>query len=111
MAMRMMLEREYRTVWASDGTHAVDLARAELPDLILLDVVMPGLNGFDTCRALRACPVSARTPIIMVTTRSEMESVVTGYESGCNDYIAKPIDRAELLTKVRAYLASSGESE
>jgi two-component system, OmpR family, alkaline phosphatase synthesis response regulator PhoP len=71
---------------------------------VLLDVVMPRMSGFDALRAIRADASLSDIPILMVTTRSEMAHVMEGYESGCNEYITKPVDRAELLTKVRSYL-------
>ena len=94
----------WEIIIAVDGEEAVERARAELPDLILMDVVMPRMNGFDACRRLRSGVDTARIPIIMVTTRGEMESVVAGYESGCADYIIKPINPQELLAKVECYL-------
>jgi DNA-binding response OmpR family regulator len=94
----------WELVVAFDGEDAVEKARAELPDLILMDVVMPRMNGFDACRQLRARAETAHIPIIMVTTRGETESVEAGYESGCADYVMKPIDPEELLAKVESYL-------
>jgi len=102
---RLILEDDkYDILVATDGEEALRVAKAERPDLILLDVVMPGMSGFDTLRALRADPDLHDLAILMVTTRGEMENMVRGYESGCNEYITKPVDRAELLTKVRSYL-------
>ena len=106
----LMLEKlilshgSYDIVTARDGVEAVAKARAERPDLILMDVVMPRLNGFDACRRIRQDDSIAATPIIMVTTRGEVPSVETGFQSGCNDYVTKPIDTGELLTKLRNYL-------
>jgi DNA-binding response OmpR family regulator len=94
----------YDLVTALDGQEAVEKARAELPDLILMDVVMPRMNGFDACRRIREGAATARIPVIMVTTRGEIESVEAGYESGCADYVIKPIDAGELLAKIRSYL-------
>ena len=105
---RMILgNKPWEIVVALDGEEAVEKARAELPDLILMDVVMPRMNGFDACRILRAGSATARIPVIMVTTRGETESVVAGYESGCADYVMKPIDPQELLAKVESYLGDS----
>jgi len=91
-------------VTASDGEDAVTKAVAERPDLILMDVVMPKMNGFEACRRLREIESTRLTPIIMVTTRGEMENVEAGFGSGCTDYVTKPINAAELLAKVRNYL-------
>jgi DNA-binding response OmpR family regulator len=102
---RMILEEDqYEIVVATDGEEGIRLARAERPDLMLLDVTMPRMSGFEVLRALRADDDLREIPIIMITTRGAMPDVVEGYESGCNEYITKPLDRAELLMKVRSYL-------
>jgi CheY-like chemotaxis protein len=103
---RMILKTEpYALYTAADGVEAVETATRELPDLILMDVVMPRMNGFEACQALRATPATRGVPIIMVTTRSEAQNVEAGFLSGCTDYITKPIDRLELLAKVRSCLS------
>ena len=94
----------YDYVTARDGEQAIELAESELPDLILLDIVMPKLNGFEACLRLRSSSVTSSIPIIMVTTRGEGTNVERGFESGATDYIKKPIDGLELLSKVRSYL-------
>jgi DNA-binding response OmpR family regulator len=102
---KMILSKgPYAIVTANDGEEAVRKAAAENPDLILLDVVMPKMNGFEACRALRAQDATSETPIIMVTTRGEETNVETGYASGCSDYITKPINGPELLAKLRGFL-------
>ena len=102
---RLILEDAAHEIYtASDGEEGIRVAEAVKPDLVLLDVVMPVMNGFQACTELRRSPVMRDVPILMVTTRSEMENVVRGFECGCNEYITKPIDRTELLTKVRSYL-------
>ena len=102
---RMILEEDkYEIVVAADGEEGIRVARAERPDLVLLDVMMPRMGGFETLRALRADDDLRDIPIIMVTTRGAMPDVMEGYESGCNEYITKPLDRTELLMKVRSYL-------
>ena len=106
MMEKMILKGEpYELLVAGDGLQAVDLALEERPDLILLDVVMPVMDGFEACRQLRAREATRTVPIIMVTTRGAEEHVETGFESGCSDYVTKPIDGLELLAKVRNYLA------
>jgi DNA-binding response OmpR family regulator len=106
MMEKMILAREpYELVTAKDGLEAIQKAASERPDLILLDVVMPNLTGFEALRRLRADEATKSTPVIMVTTRGEAENVESGYEGGCSDYITKPIDAVELLAKVRNYLA------
>jgi DNA-binding response OmpR family regulator len=107
MMERLMLSREpYDFVTAKDGREALEKALAEKPDLILLDVVLPHLTGFDVLNRLRAHEATRSTPIIMVTTRSEIESVEAAYAGGCNDYVTKPIDGVELLSKVRNCLGA-----
>jgi two-component system, OmpR family, alkaline phosphatase synthesis response regulator PhoP len=102
---RLLLEDEgYEVLTATNGEEGVSVARARLPELVLLDVIMPRMNGFEACRALRDDDRTRDIPILMITTRSEMQHVLRGFESGCNEYITKPVDRTELLTKVRSYL-------
>jgi DNA-binding response OmpR family regulator len=102
---RMMLShRGYELLTARDGQEALEKALTTRPDLIFLDVIMPRLDGFQTCRALRARPETRDVPIILVTTRGEPDFVRQGFESGCTDYITKPFDGEELLAKVRSHL-------
>ena len=102
---RLILQPEqYEILVATNGEEGVAVARAEHPDLVLLDVVMPRMNGFEALKAIRADEALQGTPVLMVTTRSEMNNVMEGFEGGCNEYITKPVDRTELLMKVRSYL-------
>jgi len=102
---KMILSKSpYQLVTASDGQEGFDKAVAERPDLILLDVIMPRMDGFEVCRRLRERDETRAVPVIMVTTRGELKSVETGYQSGCTDYITKPINGLELLSKVKNYL-------
>ena len=105
MMEKMILAKEpYELVTAKDGREAIDKVQAEQPDLILLDVVMPNLTGFQVLEKLRSDEATRQTPVIMVTTRGEAQNVEAGYASGCNDYVTKPIDSLELITKIRNYL-------
>jgi len=105
MMERMILTKgPYELVTASNGEEAVTKAFAEKPDLILMDVMMPKMNGFEACRRIRSDEATKKTPIIMVTTRGEVQNVEMGFESGCNDYVTKPINTTELLSKLRNYL-------
>ena len=102
---RTLLSRsDYDVVVARDGREAIKQAVDENPDLIILDVVMPNMDGFEACRQLRQLDATRDTPIIMVTTRGEPHNVESGYEVGCNDYVTKPINGPELLSKVRNLL-------
>lgn len=102
---RMILQKaSYQVVTAMDGEEGVDKAASERPDLVLMDVVMPRMNGFEAVRRIRDEPLTSGIPVIMVTTRGEGPNVETGYESGCTDYVTKPVDPVELLAKVRSCL-------
>ena len=94
----------YETLTAADGAEGVRIAKLERPDLILLDVMMPSMDGFAACRALRAAPETRDIPILMVTTNGDMVNTLAGFEAGCNEYITKPFERTEYLTKIRSYL-------
>lgn len=93
-------------VVARNGREALDVASTERPDLILLDVVMPEMDGFEACRQLRRREETRSTPIIMVTTRGEEKHIELGRQSGCTDYVTKPVNGPQLLAKIRSYLAA-----
>jgi DNA-binding response OmpR family regulator len=94
----------YDLITASNGEDAVRRASEEQPDLILLDVIMPKMGGFEACRQIRASEATKSIPIIMVTTRGEAANVEAGWANGCTDYVMKPINSVELLAKVRSLL-------
>lgn len=94
----------YQILTAKDGEAGIRAAQAHRPDLILLDVVMPKMDGFETCRQLRAQEATRETPIVLVTTRSEAANIEKGFSCGCNDYLTKPINNNELLSKVKHLL-------
>lgn len=104
MMERMILNKSYDLMVAKNGEDAVVKALAEQPDLILMDVVMPKMDGFQACRQIRQQESTRKIPIIMVTTRSEAENMEKGFEHGCNDYVTKPMNSLELLSKVRNYI-------
>jgi len=91
----------YDIVTAANGEECLAKVADAAPDLILLDLVMPRMDGFETCRQLRSNPTTKDVPIVMVTTRGEQESRESGYAAGCNDYVTKPVSAGELLTKIR----------
>jgi|SRR3954467_4537693 two-component system alkaline phosphatase synthesis response regulator PhoP len=106
MMEQMILERRtsHKCILAGNGLEALSKARTESPDLIIMDVVMPLMNGFEACQRLRQQENTVRTPIILVSTRPEESYAEAGFHSGCNEYIAKPIDSGELVAIVRSYL-------
>jgi signal transduction histidine kinase len=89
---------------AASGEQALAIAVDFHPDLVLLDIMMPGINGYETCRRMRATPAVRHTKIIMVSAAEMVEERLRGYEAGADDYVTKPFDPEELLAKVRVYL-------
>jgi DNA-binding response OmpR family regulator len=99
------LERSgYTVLQARDGEQALELARAEKPDLAVLDVMMPKLDGFELTRRLRAEEATSRMPIILLTARAQDADVDRGFDSGADDYLRKPFSPQELSTRVQAIL-------
>jgi two-component system alkaline phosphatase synthesis response regulator PhoP len=96
----------YQTVTAADGAQALEVAKREAPDLILLDIMLPRASGWDVCQALRERGIDV--PVIMLTARGEEADRVRGLELGADDYIAKPFSLRELLARVRAVLRRPG---
>ena len=94
----------FLTSFCCEPERALAVIEAERPDLIILDVVMPGLDGFEICRRVRASPGLSLTPIIFVTLRGDVEQRVRGLEAGGNDYVAKPFEPSELVARVRSHL-------
>jgi CheY-like chemotaxis protein len=101
---RAILGPTFDVVTANSGEEGLGRASAEAPDLVLMDLEMPGIDGFETTRRLRESPAMSDTPIILVTSHSEAESLEGAFLHGCTDYVIKPIDGDELLLKVRSYL-------
>lgn len=104
----IMLQRQgYAIVAANSGAQAISMAKAELPDLILLDIMMPDMDGYEVARQLRADPELAQIPILMFTAKNQVEDKVTGYEAGADDYLTKPTHPAELNAHIKALLSRS----
>jgi len=103
---RMIFSRKpnYVLISAMDGQEALEKAKAEKPDLILMDIVMPRMTGLEACRALKKDADTSKIPVILLTTRGEEKYVQEGYASGCSDYLTKPVNDNELLDLFQAYL-------
>lgn len=95
---------ECDTLSATGGAEAIETARKEHPDLILLDVMMPKMSGFEVCRRLKADPDTTDIPIIMVTALSELGDIERAIDSGTDDFLSKPVNKLELLTRVKTML-------
>ena len=111
LLMEEMLLREYTkfdVVLARDGKEAVERALAEQPSLVLMDVIMPKMDGFTACREMRRHEKLRNIPIILITSRGEPQNIEKGFESGCNDYLTKPIQSQELIQIVNQYLSAEG---
>ena len=96
----------YRTAVATEGGESLRLARELQPDLILMDIVMPGMNGYQATRALRNDPSTREIPVIMVTSKGQETDRIWGLRQGAVDYLVKPVSAAQLVEKARAVLAA-----
>jgi DNA-binding response OmpR family regulator len=105
LSLEFLLERAgYATASAPDGEAGLDLVRRLRPDVVLLDVMMPGRNGYEVCRAIRSDPELSRTPVIMLSAKAQAVEVDKGLALGATAYITKPFGNAEVLEAVRAAL-------
>ena len=102
--LRTILTRHYLLESAGSGEDALSLISQTKPDLVLLDIMMPGMDGYETCRRLRADPRLRWIKIIMVSAKAMVSERLQGYEAGADDYVTKPFDEEELLAKVRVHL-------
>ena len=103
--LRYNLEREgFRVACAGSGKTALQMVRTQSPDLVILDLMLPDVDGLEICRTIRADPVTARIPILMLTAKNEEADVVTGLEMGADDYLTKPFSPRVLLARVKAVL-------
>ncbi len=95
---------ECQVVVARDGIEALDAVARTKPDLVLLDVMMPKMSGFEVCHRLKNDPTTSDVPVIMVTALNEFRDIERGIDSGTDDFVSKPVNRLELLTRVRTML-------
>jgi putative two-component system response regulator len=101
---RLLVRDGHRVRFASDGEEALAAVRQEQPDLILMDVVMPKLDGFDTCRELKSDPKTRLIPVVLITALQDSRDRIRGLEVGADDFISKPLNPAELTARVRSLL-------
>ncbi|SFD73700.1 response regulator [Massilia yuzhufengensis] len=103
--LRQILQDHYRLLFAKDGARALELARQEHPDLVLLDVMMPGMSGYEVCASLKANPETAAIPVIFVTALTDTADELEGFEAGAVDYITKPVSPPIVRARVRTHLS------
>jgi DNA-binding response OmpR family regulator len=107
----MLQQRGYEIVAARLGAQALEKAQAENPDLVILDIMMPDMNGYEVCRRLRANPATAGLPIIMFTAKAMVDDKVAGFQAGADDYLTKPIHPEELISRIEAVLSRSARRQ
>lgn len=105
LPLKRALELEdFNVIEAQDGIEALEKVEAEIPDLVLLDLMLPRLNGFEVCQQLKQVEATSSIPIIMLTAKSESSDKVEGIEIGADDYVTKPFDIEELKARIKAVL-------
>ncbi len=110
LALQRQLQGRFEVHIARDGAQGVRRALELKPDVVLMDVMMPVMDGRTATTLLRQCPETAQTPIILVTSQTEEEDVEAGWVCGCTDYVSKPVHADELLAKIDSWLAASGRT-
>ena len=103
--LRHVLQADYRLLFATDGARALQVAREQLPQLILLDIMMPGMDGYAVCRALKADTATAGIPVIFVTALNDSQDETAGFDVGAVDYITKPVSPPVVRARVRTHLS------
>ncbi|WMW21315.1 response regulator [Methanolobus mangrovi] len=105
LALKVALEAEgYNIVEAKDGYEAIDKVHSEIPDVILLDLMIPGIDGFEVCKQLKSDSMYNHIPVIMLTARGEVDDKVEGIELGADDYVTKPFNLKELKARIKMIL-------
>ena len=104
---KLLTEHRYKARIATNGSMALATVRKKAPDLILLDIMMPGMDGFDVCRQLKSDPLTANIPIIFISAINETLDKVTAFSLGAVDYILKPFQEDEVLARVKTHLTVS----
>ena len=100
----MLTKQGFEVSFAESGEMGVAKAKQDMPDLVLMDVVMPGLNGFQATRAITKDPVTANIPVLLCTTKDQDTDKIWGMRQGAKDYLVKPVNVAELLSKIAALI-------
>ena len=101
---KILRNQRYKVAAATSGGQALDMIGKIRPDLVLLDIMMPGMDGFEVCKEIKSRPETADIPIIFLTARTETDDIVKGFSAGAVDYVTKPFNSAELLARVRNHL-------
>ncbi|NDG83790.1 MAG: DNA-binding response regulator [Proteobacteria bacterium] len=103
--LQVMLSREFEVALAKDGVEGIEIAKSVQPEIIVLDVVMPSLNGYDTCKRLKAIPETQNIPVIFLSARNTTAEITYGLSMGADDYLPKPFDHKELLARIKSRLS------
>lgn len=104
MALKETLNQDYNVFTAEDGKEAIELIRNIKPDLVIMDVLMPVMDGFEACRRMKSDKFTASIPIIFLTAKNQFEDAQKGFESGCDSYMSKPFSPSKLMQKVSELL-------
>src|SRR5690606_23920551 len=108
--LEAMLSKEFEVISAENGVIGIDYARNKAPDLILLDIMLPILSGYDACSLLKKDEKTKRIPIIFLSAKNNVTDITHGLTTGADDYIAKPFDYKELVARIKARLRKTGDS-
>ena len=107
----ILINEKYQISYTQDGNHALALIKKNEFDLILLDIMMPEIDGYEVCKKIMADPETAEIPVIFLTAKADKESVIKGFKLGARDYVTKPFNAEELLARVRTHLELKDKNE
>ena len=107
----VLSSRGYRVALASNGEECLEFVEKQLPDLIFLDIMMPGLNGFDVCKRLKSNPKAKSIPVIFISALANSQHITKAFESGGIDYLVKPFDKNDLLARTKVHLGIKKEMD